>query len=249
VLVAKYLIRKLENFAKLSPEEKRALEEAAALRTRAVPAREDIIFEGDRPSHVNLILEGFACRYKMLEDGRRQIVAVLVPGDMCDLRMFILKEMDHSIASLSAVKLAEVPEDRLLEITENSARLTRALWWNSLVDEAIAREWTVNVGRRDATERMAHLLCELFVRLRAVGLTNGSSCDMPVTQAELGDALGLSHVHTNRTLQELRGRGLITLKGKELVIHDLDRLKDVAMFNSNYLHLGHEGRHLDSNQR
>src|SRR3712207_872857 len=185
----------------------------------------------------------------MLEDGRRQIVAILVTGDMCDLRMFILKEMDHSIGTLSPVRVAEISEDKLLEITDNSARLTRALWWNSLVEEAIAREWTVNVGRRDAAERMAHLLCEVFIRLRAVGLTNGSSCELPITQSELGDALGLSHVHTNRTMQDLRGQGLITMKGKNLVIHDLRALQDLALFNPNYLHLERDGRAYDANER
>jgi len=247
--MAVHLIRKLEHYAKLSSDDKRALEEAAQIRTRSIAARSDIVHEGDKPKQVNLILEGFACRYKMLEDGRRQIVAILVPGDMCDLRMFILKEMDHSIGTLSPVRVAEISEERLLAITDNSARLTRALWWNSLVEEAIAREWTVNVGRRDATERMAHLLCEIFIRLRAVGLTNGDSCELPITQSELGDALGLSHVHTNRTLQDLRGRGLITLKGKSLIIHDLQTLKDVALFNSNYLHLDRDGRELDANER
>ena len=245
--MAKYLIRRLENFAKLSAEDKRALEDAAGQRVRTLSAREDIVHEGDKPRHVNLILEGFACRYKMLADGRRQIVAIIIPGDMCDLRMFVLKEMDHSIGALSPLKLAEISEEKLLELTESSTRLARALWWNSLVEEAIAREWTVNVGRRDALERMAHLLCEVFVRLDVVGLAEGNSCELPVTQAELGDALGLSHVHTNRTLQELRGRDLITLKGKSLTIHDLPALKDLALFNPNYLHLDHEGRDYDAN--
>ena len=244
--MAKYLIRRLENFAKLSAEDKRALEDAACQRVRSVSAREDIVREGDKPRHVNLILEGFACRYKMLADGRRQIVALIVPGDMCDLRMFVLEEMDHSIGALSPLKVAEISEEKLLELTESSARLGRALLWNSLVEEAIAREWIVNVGRRDALERMAHLLCEVFVRLNAVGLTNGNSCELPVTQAELGDALGLSHVHTNRTLQELRTRDLITLRGKSLTVHDLPALQDLALFNPNYLHLDREGREFDA---
>jgi CRP-like cAMP-binding protein len=244
--MAKYLIRRLENFAKLSAEDKRALEDAVGQRVRTLGPRDDIIHEGDKPRHVNVILEGFACRYKMLADGRRQIVALIVPGDMCDLRMFVLSTMDHSIGTLTPVRLAEVTEDTLSALADNSARLARALWWNSLVEEAIAREWTVNVGRRDALERMAHLLCEVFVRLDAIGLTNGNSCELPVTQAELGDALGLSHVHTNRTLQELRGRDLITLKGRSLAIHDLAALKDLALFNPNYLHLDREGRAFDA---
>jgi CRP-like cAMP-binding protein len=244
--MAKYLIRRLENFARLSAEDKRALEDAASQRVRTLAPREDIVHEGDRPRHVNLMLEGFACRYKMLADGRRQIVAIVVPGDMCDLRMFILKEMDHSIGALSPLKVAEIDEEKLRELTGSSVRLARALWWNSLVEEAIAREWTVNVGRRDALERMAHLLCEVFVRLSAVGLTNGNACELPLTQAELGDALGLSHVHTNRTLQELRARNLITLRGKGLIIHDLPALQDLALFNPNYLHLDREGREFDA---
>lgn len=245
--MAIYLIRKLERFTKLSADEKRALQSAAEQNIRTVGVREDIIAQGDRPTVINLILEGFACRYKILEDGRRQIVALLVPGDMCDLRMFVLKAMDHSIGALSPVKLAQISERRILELTDSSARLTRALWWNSLLEEAIAREWTVNIGRRDALERLAHLLCEIFIRLRVVGLTNGNGCELPITQAELGDALGLSFVHVNRTLQELRGTGLITLKAKTLVLHDLPALQDVALFNPNYLHLDHDGQALDAN--
>ena len=209
--------------------------------------KEDIIHEGDEPRHVNLILEGWACRYKYLEDGRRQIMALLLPGDICDLRMFILTQMDHSIGAVSQVTLAEIPADMLLDLTDNSPHLGRALWWTSLVEEAISREWIVNNSRRDATERMAHLLCEIFVRLRSIGLTNGQSCEIPATQAEFGDTVGLSTVHVNRTLQELRAANLVVLKGKVLTIPDLDSLKAVAQFNANYLHLDGEDRKSDAN--
>jgi CRP-like cAMP-binding protein len=239
-----YLIRKLEQFATLSAEDKRALELAASQKTRHVGTREDVIREGDRPRHVNLILEGYACRYKSLEDGRRQILAFCIPGDLCDARMFILKQMDHSIGALSPVRLAEIPGEAFVALTESSPPIARAFWWNALVEEAIAREWTLNVGQRSAYERMAHLLCEFFIRLQGVGLANGDSCELPMTQAELADALGLSTVHVNRTLQELRANRLITLRGKTLVIHDLGALEQAALFNPNYLHLGAGGQAL-----
>jgi CRP-like cAMP-binding protein len=245
--LAIHLIRKLEQFTRLSADDKRMLQAASSRKVRELGAREDIIHEGDQPKHVNLVLQGFACRYKVLEDGRRQILAFFVPGDLCDLRMFILKEMDHSIGTLSPVRLAEIPQDTLLELIDGSPRIARALWWNSLVEEAIAREWIVNVGKRNALERMAHIFCEIYTRLRGVGLGDEGSCELPVTQSELADALGLSHVHTNRTLQELRGGGLVSLKGKSLVIHDLAGLQQLAFFNPNYLHLDHDGAEYDAN--
>ncbi len=242
-----YLIRKLEQFTKLSVDDKGILRMLASHNVRQIGPREDIIHEGDKPRHVNLIMEGFACRYKTLEDGRRQIVAFLLPGDICDARMFILKQMDHSIAALSPVKLAEIPGEMFVELTDRSPRIVRAMWWNSLVEEAIAREWTRNVGQRSAFERMGNLLCEFFIRMRAVGLADGTRCELPMTQTEMADALGLSTVHTNRTLQELRSANLITLKGKMLAIPDLDALQDATLFNPNYLHFDRSGQSLDAN--
>ena len=240
--MATYLIRKLERFAALSEDDKRALEVAAGHKVRHVAAREDVIHEGDRPRYVNLMLEGYACRYKGLADGRRQIVAFLIPGDICDARMFLLRQTDHSIGALSAVRIAEIPGAMFLALTESSPALANAFSWNTLVEEAIAREWTLNVGQRSAYERMAHLLCEFFVRLQVVGLCNGDSCDLPMTQAELADALGLSTVHVNRTLQELRANRLITLRGKTLVIHDLEALQEAGLFNPLYLHIERGGQ-------
>jgi CRP-like cAMP-binding protein len=145
------LILKLEQFTRLSSEDRRALNHAASLQQRRLGPRHDIIHEGDRPEFVNLILDGWACRYKTLEDGRRQITAFFVPGDICDLKVFILREMDHSIGTLSPVLLAEIPRDVVLDLTEGSSRLARALWWSTLVSEAIEREWVVNLGQRSAT--------------------------------------------------------------------------------------------------
>lgn len=250
--MATYLIRKLEQFTQLSETDKKALQEAAALKLRQLRSREDIIHEGDKPRHVNLVLEGWACRYKVLEDGRRQITAFLVPGDMCDLRVFILKEMDHSIGAVTPLKVAEIPSDTILELTDNHPRIGRAFWWNSLVEEAVAREWTVNLGQRNASERLAHLLCELYLRLRGVGLAalgaEGPSFQVPATQEQVGDAVGLSSIHVNRTLQNLREAGLVVWKGKTVTIPDLEALKNVALFNPNYLHLERDGREFDANE-
>ena len=245
--MAIHLIRKLEQFTKLSRDDKQALERITSLRTRRLEAREDLIREGDRPRHVNLILDGWGYRYKVLEDGRRQITAFLVPGDLCDIRIFILRQMDHSVGALSAATVLEIPRSTILDLTNISPRLTRALWWNSLVEEAIQREWITNLGQRDAAERLAHLFCELFIRLRAVGLTDGPSYELPVTQAELGDVAGLSTVHVNRTLQELRAKGLIALRGKTLTIPDLEALQGAALFDANYLHLDRDDHEHDAN--
>ncbi|PVE24786.1 cyclic nucleotide-binding protein [Microvirga sp. KLBC 81] len=246
--MAIHLIRKLEHFTKLSSEEKTSLERTAAQKVRQLNPREDIVYEGDRPSQINLILEGWACRYKVLEDGRRQIMGYSIPGDICDMRMFILKEMDHSIGAITPVSLAEIPKDTIIELTDTYPRLSRAFWWDSLVENAISREWIVNNSQREATERMAHLFCELFIRLRMVGLTRDHSCEIPVTQADLGETLGLSTVHVNRTLQELRASNLIVLKGKALTIPDLEALQEVALFNDNYLHLNRDGHEMDANE-
>ncbi len=244
---SKPLITKLELFVTLSGDDKAAIDRAVSQKIRHLGPREDLIREGDVPDHVNLIQSGWAYRYKQLEDGRRQILGFFLPGDFCDLRIFILKHMDHSIASLTPVTLAEIPRAQILELTDNGSRLARAMWWSALVCESIEREWIVNLGQRTAIERMGHLLCELFIRQRAVGLTRGDSCDLPLTQSELAETTGLSTVHVNRTLQELRAQGLITLQGKTLKIPDLARLERTSLFTPNYLHLDKEGSEFNAN--
>lgn len=241
-----HLIDKLERFTRLSDEDRQVLK-ALARKVRLIEAGVDIIQEGDRPETVNLFLDGWACRYKQLEDGRRQIVAFFVPGDLCDIHVYVLREMDHAIAAITPVRLATVPREILLDTMDRHPRITRALWWESLVNAAIQREWTVNIGRRTALERLAHLFCELFLRLRAVGLAEGSTCPFPLTQLELADATGLTNVHVNRTLKEMRNAGLILLKSRQLTVPDLAALQKAALFNPNYLHLEREGAHLSAN--
>jgi CRP-like cAMP-binding protein len=197
----------------------------------------DLIREGQQPEFVHIVLEGFACRYKVLADGGRQIIALLVPGDFCDLHVAILGEMDHAIGTITACKIARLPYSTVTDITTNHPRITRAMWWATLVDEGILREWLVGMGRRPADKRLAHLVCELMVRLQTVNLATESGFALPLTQADLADVLGLTLVHVNRVLQQLRAEGLLGLKEKQLVVADLPRLKAFADFDPNYLHL------------
>ena len=237
---------KLEAFTKLSADDRQTLLNVTT-NTRFVDARRDLISEGDRPRFVHLVMDGWGARYKTLPDGKRQIVSLFLPGDFCDLNVYILKAMDHSIGAITRLKVAMITPDEMNALTCERPRITQALWWHELVTTAIQREWTLNLGQRTAYERLGHLLVELYLRLRTVGRAHDGRCDFPLTQNDLADATGLTSVHVNRTLQELRRDGLIELERKQLHILDLDRLKDVAMFNPNYLHLDHEGRHLDAN--
>ncbi len=229
------LTRKLEAFGPLPDADRRLLDEVCR-EARAIGPKIDLIREGDAPSDVHLILEGFACRYKVLPNGTRQIMAFLVPGDFCDLHVFILKAMDHTIATLSPCKVVKIPRARILEMMDRPA-IARAFWWAALVDEATLREWLVNIGARTAEQRIAHLLCELLLRLQTVGLADSDRYELPITQAELADTVSLTSVYVNRVLQRLRRDRLITLSGKNLVILDIERLKAFSGFNPNYLHL------------
>lgn len=205
------------------------------------PAGTVIIEEGDRPDDVLLLISGWAYRYKILPDGSRPIMAYLVPGDLCDIHIFILETMDHGIALLSDAEIVSIPKERMLETMRARPRVAEALWWATLVDEAVLREWLVNMGHRSAYERIAHLFCELWLRLSEVGEVMDHSFHAPLTQEQLGDTMGLTPVHVNRTLQRMRADGLITFEGKYLTIRDIDTLRDIAAFEPNYLHLKRRG--------
>lgn len=230
------LILKLERANALAPEDRARLE-SIITPTRKFGPREDLIREGEAPDNVHLVLDGFACRYKVLADGKRSIVAFLLPGDFCDLHVAILGQMDHTVAAITLCTIVEIPRATIDDLSVNFPRITRALWWSTLVDEAILQEWLVNIGARASDKKVAHLFCELLVRLQVVGGASENSFSLPLTQEELGDTLGISTVHVNRVLQQLREDGLILQQGRVVTIPDVTRLKDFAGFDPDYLHL------------
>lgn len=235
------LIRKLEQYDRLSDPERQLLERAL-VRHRAVAEQEDLVREGDRPTESLCLLTGFAARYNVLRNGKRQITALHVPGDFVDLHSFLIKTMDHSVMALTPCTVGVVPHEVLYAITETQPHLARLLGVHVAVDAAIHRQWIVCIGRQSAREHAAHFLCEMFLRLQVVGLTEGSSFRLPLTQAELGDTLGLSTVHVNRVVQELRKEGLITWRGDTVGIEDWPRLQEAAEFDPTFLCLEREPR-------
>lgn len=230
------LIRRFERLSPFSFED-RDLLVLATEKPYTVGPRRNLIAEGQVPTDVHLIVSGMAYRHKITETGNKQIVAYLLPGDFCDLHVFILDQMDHTITTLTECQVANIPRNTILHLTERPA-IARALWWATLVDEGTLREALVNIGQRRAEERMAHLLCEMLTRLDAVGLVVDNTFDFPVTQTDLGDTLGLSTVHINRTLQKLRDRNLVTVDRRTVTVIDPEALKSCCGFNPNYLHLG-----------
>jgi CRP-like cAMP-binding protein len=224
-------------FARLSEGDRSLLARIAARNVREIGPRRDLVREGEKPRAMILILDGWAATYKQLRDGRRQITSFLVPGDSGDANVFVLARLDHSITSITPVRYAELSQADFDAMVTESPGIARAVWGHELAVASIYREWVLNIGQRNAMERIAHLICELFLKLEAVGLTDGVRFDWPLTQADVADATGLTSVHVNRTLQHLRRDGLIETSGRRLAILDLARLKSVASFNPDYLHL------------
>jgi CRP-like cAMP-binding protein len=229
-----HLLRKLESFCAFSEVERQAVR-GMFTGSRRVAAGEDILQEGAAATTVSLLLEGIACRYKSLPDGQRQIMSFHIPGDLVDLHAFILGEADHSIGCLTPCRLAFAPYQGLEEVIDQHPAVARALWRDTAIDGAVWREWLVGMGRRSAYSRIAHLLCEVVARLKDVGLMEGQSCDLQLTQQELADSLGLSLVHVNRVLQRLRANGLISLGRGTLRVHDWEGLKQAGGFDVSYL--------------
>lgn len=207
---------------------------------RRAAAGSDIVTENAHPSHSTLVLSGLAGRYSTLADGGRQITEINVPGDFVDLHSLLMKQMDHGIVALSDCTYATAPHARLIEITERHPHLTRLLWLDTVIDAAIHRQWLVAMGRRSGLSHLAHLTCEMYLRLQVVGHTDGMSFELPLTQPVIGDVLGLSTVHVNRLIAELRAEGLVSWSSFQVEILDWDRLARVAEFDPTYLRLHRE---------
>jgi CRP-like cAMP-binding protein len=230
------LVRRLESFANLTDMEKGALLGALTAHRRH-RASQVSITQSSPANGLTVILEGLACRYKLLGVGRRQIVGYLVAGDICGLSTSCSNVSHYCIGTLGPTETAVLSPDRLLSNPDRYPNLAKALWRTLAAEQSIAREWITNVGHRTAYERVGHLFCELFLRLQRVGLTRADQCHLPLTQRDLADALALSSVHVNRVLRQMRLDRLMTFRQGELILEDLAGLQVAAGFDPTYLHL------------
>jgi CRP-like cAMP-binding protein len=231
------LIKRLSMFVPLGPDEQAAIE-AITRGHRAIGSGEMLVREGSRPDRVCLILDGAAYRHRYLSDGRRQILGYLLPGDLCDTQFIICNECDHMVGMLCNSQIAIIPIAALIETMVRFPLIERGLLMMSLVEAATAREWLLNVGQRDAFQRLGHLFCELSKRFEVFGKARSEDgVDIPLTQRDLADTMGLTTVHVNRVLQRLRREDLLELSRKHFRILDFERLSELSGFNPRYLRL------------
>ena len=231
------LVRKLGYWQKLDAADREALL-ALPHSIKRVEQHHYIIRERDVATHSCLLLAGFAVRHKIVGGGYRQICAIHMKGELVDLQNSVLGNADHSVQMLTTGQIAMIPREEVLRIAFERPAIGRAMWFDTLVDGSIFREWIANVGRRDARTRVAHLLCEFALRLKVAGLGNEVGYQLPMTQEQLGDATGLTSVHINRTIKQLEADGLIErVSPRSITIGDWKKLADVGDFDSHYLHL------------
>jgi CRP-like cAMP-binding protein len=196
-----------------------------------------IVRDGEKPTHSCLLLRGFAYRHKVTGEGGRQIMSIHMKGDVVDLQNSLLRRSDHNVQALTNIEVAYIPVEAVRDLAFDRPNVGKAMWYETLVDASIFREWTLNVGRRDARTRTAHMLCEFAMRLQVAGLGEQLDYEVPMTQDQLADALGLTSVHVNRTLKALEADGLIDRTRRSVRIGDWKALARVGDFDPNYLHL------------
>ncbi|HKS65461.1 MAG TPA: Crp/Fnr family transcriptional regulator [Xanthobacteraceae bacterium] len=233
------MIRKLRKDTRLDEDDLAAIR-AMPIHIRDLAANATIVREGDRPDQCCLMVEGFAVRSKMTDQGKRQILSIHIPGDIPDLQSLHLHVMDHDFRTLSECTVGFISHEALRHVTRKRPAVAEALWRETLIDAAMFREWIVNVGRRTAPQRLAHLLLEIRERLKVVGLCPDRHYELPMTQIDIADALGLTPVHVNRVLKELRTAGLLEMKRWEVTLGDPARLTAFGDFNPMYLHAAPE---------
>lgn len=231
-----YLVDKYDRRAELDPSDHRALL-ALPFEERTVEAGRYLVSEG-RPTEVSsLILSGYSIRHKLTAEGNRQILSLHVPGDFVDLEGSLLAVADHNVQALSRSTIAFVAKRHVVKLIDDHPRLARAMWVDTLIDASVFREWVVNVGRRPARQRIAHILCEFARRLEVAGLGTTTGYRLPMTQEQIADCAGLTAVHVNRTLKQLEAEGLIVLHKRFVEIPDWEKLREMSDFNELYLHL------------
>ncbi len=231
------LVRKLSHFVPLTAADCDVLDELISVQEQR-RADVDIIADGTASKSVFVLLEGMAARYRGLPDGGRQIMTFLIPGDFCDIHAFLGRVMDHSIGAITPVRVATISRDRMMDVFTHRPRISVALWWSSMQEEAMLRERIVSLGRRDARGRIAYLICELLWRYAAIGLSSDGGFPLPLTQTEIGDTLGLTPVHVNRILKEFRSQGLIRMRQRVIDLIDVAGLQTIAEVTKDYLQLG-----------
>lgn len=230
------LLRHLELRSPLSEADRQTIR-SLPFTTRTLEAGTYIVRDAEPPNHCGVLVSGFAYRQKLTGEGMRQIIAVCLPGDALDFQTLFLDVADHNVQMLTRGEVAFVDRKRLQDIARTNAAIGHAILVKMLVEASIFREWVLNVGRRDARTRMAHVLCELGIRLHALGLADEYGYQLPMTQDELADAVGLTTVHVNRTLKALEADGLITRDRRSITFPDWKRLREAGDFNARYLHL------------
>lgn len=228
--------RKLDRHLALSAAERDALDRWLGRSVRLVRDRTPLVEEGAPPSDMHIVVDGWACRYRSAGVRGRQVVSILLPGDICDFNSFVIRRMDSTIEAVGDLRVACISRSALNDLTAAHPRLSQGLWWDSMVAAAIGREWLVNLGQRNARERVAHLLCELYRRLEQVDLAADGEMPLPLTQADLGGACGMTPEHTNRTLRGLRDSGLIETRAGSVRLLDIGALEAEADFSPDYLH-------------
>ncbi len=233
--MANPFVQKLSGLADLDARDVAVLETTTA-HPRRYAARQDLIREGDETGPMFVVLEGWICRYKILPSGSRQIMAFLMPGDACDLHIKLLAEMDHGIQAITPASAATVSKAAMQTMMHEHPNIAGAMYTAQLVDEGIMRAWIVSMGRRSSIERVAHLVCELYLRARNIGLTHDTEFALPLSQLVLADALGMTPVHINRVLKELRLSGAMALSRGSVTIMHPGKLVQIAGFDENYLH-------------
>jgi CRP-like cAMP-binding protein len=230
------LLYRLERTGTLSPLDRRRVAELPLTVTN-IAAHQEIAHQGDAPSRCTLVLGGFLFSHKLASGSRRQITSFIVPGDIADLHTLHLSSLDHSLSALGPAVVAFLPHAELKEMLDISPQLSQAFWRETFIEAAICREWLTNLGRREAIARVAHVLCELAVRLQAVDLARNLAFLIPWTQTDLADACGISSVHANRVVQELRRMGLVDWDARQVKIRDWDGLARLGDFSDHYLQL------------
>lgn len=236
--MANAFVRRIESVERLSKIERQALVEATK-NIQKIGARRAILSEGERSVGAHIILSGLACRYRILEDGSRQITDFLVPGDLCECAHPAGEDSGYSIAALSPCTYTHIDHQVLGQIMDRHPRIARALWTLSQINEGVLREWLANVGRRPAVRRVAYLMSELCFRLRAAEAPRPASCALPLTQIDLADATALSPVHINRVLGRLREKRLVSLQRRSIIVKDTEGLMAFAEFSGNYIERSH----------